>query len=162
MIEMYIMGSSPLVSAGRRCLPGHLAEHAPAATQPHAAADGLNPGATGVFSMDIITTRGGFGYRADAVFVAFGLIRVVVIPVIVMALSFGRRYRSSNRKAACLPEWCHSARIEAAMWMVSGLIVAAHGTVTWISTYRPDPLPDGLESVCLYTGLYVLQSKPDV
>ena len=64
---------------------------------------------------------------------------IVVIPVVVMALWFPRRYRASNRQAVYMPNWCRSARIESAMWLVPGLIVAALGTMTWITTYRLDP-----------------------
>jgi len=70
---------------------------------------------------------------------AFGLMLIVVVPVIVMALWFARRYRAYNRKAAFTPDWCRSAKIESAMWLVPAVIVAALGVMTWIGTHRLDP-----------------------
>jgi cytochrome o ubiquinol oxidase subunit 2 len=64
---------------------------------------------------------------------------IVVIPVIVMAIVFPWRYRASNTKATYSPNWSHSGRIEAVVWLVPCVIVAGLATVTWISTHDLDP-----------------------
>jgi cytochrome o ubiquinol oxidase subunit II len=81
---------------------------------------------------------------------AFGLMLIVVIPVIAMALWFARRYRASNREAVYMPKWCRSAKIESGMWLVPGIIVAAPGSLTGITTHRLDPykpISPGVEPV---------------
>ncbi|HEY6834432.1 MAG TPA: ubiquinol oxidase subunit II [Pseudolabrys sp.] len=67
------------------------------------------------------------------------LMLIVVIPVIVMAIVFPWRYRASNTKATYSPNWSHSGRIEAVVWLVPCVIVAGLATVTWISTHDLDP-----------------------
>jgi cytochrome o ubiquinol oxidase subunit 2 len=67
------------------------------------------------------------------------LMLIVVVPVIVMTLAFAWRYRASNSAATYAPEWEHSRGIETVVWLVPCLIIAALGTVTWISSHRLDP-----------------------
>jgi cytochrome o ubiquinol oxidase subunit II len=67
------------------------------------------------------------------------LMLVVVIPVIVMAIVFPWRYRASNTRATYAPNWSHSGRIEAVVWLVPCVIIAGLATVTWISTHDLDP-----------------------
>jgi cytochrome o ubiquinol oxidase subunit 2 len=70
---------------------------------------------------------------------AFGLMLIVVIPVIVMSLWFPRRYRASNTKSPYTPNWCRSGKIDLVVWLVPALIVAALGTLAWTTTHRLDP-----------------------
>ncbi|MGB2730632.1 MAG: ubiquinol oxidase subunit II [Methylovirgula sp.] len=67
------------------------------------------------------------------------LMLIVVIPVIAMTLAFAWRYRESNTNATFTPDWEHSNRIEAVVWLVPFLIVAVLGYVTWTSTHKLDP-----------------------
>lgn len=46
------------------------------------------------------------------------LMLIVVIPVIVMTLAFAWKYRASNTQAEYKPDWHHSNRIEAVVWLV--------------------------------------------
>jgi cytochrome o ubiquinol oxidase subunit II len=73
------------------------------------------------------------------ILLATGLMLIVVVPVIAMTLAFAWRYRASNSDAVYAPEWDHSRGIEAVVWLVPCLIIAALGTVTWVSTHRLDP-----------------------
>lgn len=67
------------------------------------------------------------------------LMLLVVVPVIVMTFAFAWRYRASNTRAAYAPNWAHSNKIEAVIWLVPCLIIAVLATVTWISTHKLDP-----------------------
>jgi cytochrome o ubiquinol oxidase subunit 2 len=67
------------------------------------------------------------------------LMLIVVVPVIAMTLAFAWRYRESNEEATFAPDWAHSNKIEAVIWLVPCLIVAVLGYVTWTSTHKLDP-----------------------
>ena len=75
----------------------------------------------------------------DLILLSTSLMLLVVIPVILMTLWFGWRYRASNRKATYAPEWEHSTRIEAVVWAIPCLIILGLATITWISTHQLDP-----------------------
>jgi cytochrome o ubiquinol oxidase subunit 2 len=49
------------------------------------------------------------------------------------------RYRAGNASAVYRPEWRRSRLIESLVWLVPAGIVAALGTLVWISTHRLDP-----------------------
>jgi cytochrome o ubiquinol oxidase subunit 2 len=71
--------------------------------------------------------------------IAFALMLIVVIPVIVMALWFPRRYKASNPKGDYAPKWSHSHKIELIVWLVPAAIVTALSILTWKETHRLDP-----------------------
>jgi cytochrome o ubiquinol oxidase subunit 2 len=71
--------------------------------------------------------------------VAFALMLIVVIPVIVMALWFPRRYKASNPKGDYAPKWSYSRKIELTVWLVPAAIVTALSILTWKETHRLDP-----------------------
>lgn len=73
------------------------------------------------------------------ILLATGLMLVVVIPVIVMALAFAWRYRASNTTATYAPDWAHSGKIEAVVWLVPCVIVGILAMVTWTSSHELDP-----------------------
>ncbi|MGA7979200.1 MAG: ubiquinol oxidase subunit II [Chromatiaceae bacterium] len=75
----------------------------------------------------------------NVILVAFGLMLIVVVPVIIMSLVIPWRYRATNTKAVYAPNWKHSNRIEAVVWTVPTVIVAALGVLVWFSTHRLDP-----------------------
>ena len=71
---------------------------------------------------------------------AFGLMLIVVIPVIAMTLLFGWRYRRSNASVAkYLPDWAHSNVIEAVVWIVPCAIIAVLALLTWKTSHTLDP-----------------------
>lgn len=70
---------------------------------------------------------------------AFGLMLIVVIPVIVMTLLFGWRYRRSNSLAKYTPDWAHSNVIEAVVWVVPCAIIAVLALLTWKTSHTLDP-----------------------
>jgi len=70
---------------------------------------------------------------------AFALMLIVVIPVIVMAIWFPRRYSASDPKGDYAPKWSRSARIDLIVWLVPAVIVLALGILTWRGSHRLDP-----------------------
>lgn len=88
----------------------------------------------------LLDPDGPIGYDERSIMIlSTGLMLIVVIPVIVMTLAFAWRYRESNTKATFAPDWSHSNKIEAVVWLVPCLIVAVLATVTWVSTHKLDP-----------------------
>jgi cytochrome o ubiquinol oxidase subunit 2 len=73
------------------------------------------------------------------IYVAIGLMLLVVIPVFVMAVWFPWKYRASNPKATYAPKWSHSVRIELVIWLVPVAIVTALSILVWTETHRLDP-----------------------
>ncbi|UYG06573.1 ubiquinol oxidase subunit II [Halomonas sp. M4R1S46] len=70
---------------------------------------------------------------------AFGLMQIVVVPVIVMTLLFAWRYRRSNRDATYQPDWAHSNKIEAVVWLIPCVIIAFLALLTWYTSHSLDP-----------------------
>ncbi|HKB59224.1 MAG TPA: ubiquinol oxidase subunit II [Gallionellaceae bacterium] len=70
---------------------------------------------------------------------AFALMLIVVIPVVVMALWFPRRYRADNPRGGYDPKWTDSARIDTVVWLIPAVIVAVLATLTWRESHRLDP-----------------------
>jgi len=70
---------------------------------------------------------------------AIGLMLIVVLPAIVMALWFSRKYRASNTNATYAPKWDYSARIDWVIWLVPLAIVIALSYLVWTGTFRLDP-----------------------
>jgi cytochrome o ubiquinol oxidase subunit 2 len=64
---------------------------------------------------------------------------VIVVPTILLAFWMAWRYRASNTKAAYLPEWSYSGRIEAIVWAIPILVIMFLGGVIWIGSYELDP-----------------------
>lgn len=73
------------------------------------------------------------------ILIAFGLMLLVVIPVIVMAVWFPLKYRESRQAADYAPDWAHSGKIELVMWLVPLVIVLLLSALLWRDTHRLDP-----------------------
>jgi cytochrome o ubiquinol oxidase subunit 2 len=69
---------------------------------------------------------------------AFGLMMIVVIPVIAMTILFATRYHLS-KKARYEPDWSHSTPIEIVVWLVPLVIIAFLGWLTWQTSHSLDP-----------------------
>ncbi len=70
--------------------------------------------------------------------IGFALMLIVVVPVVVMAFWFPRRYKASSPKDYD-PNWSHSRRIDLVIWSVPAIIVTALAIVAWHETHRLDP-----------------------
>lgn len=91
-------------------------------------------------NMEILSPKGDIGAQEKTLlFTATGLMLLVVIPVIIMILTFAWKYRASNTKADYQPKWAHSTAIEVVVWTVPCIIVAFLAVITWRSTHALDP-----------------------
>jgi cytochrome o ubiquinol oxidase subunit 2 len=70
---------------------------------------------------------------------AFGLMLIVVIPVIIMTFVFAWKYRASNKQATYMPKWDNSHAIEAVVWTVPAIIVLILSVLVWRSTHELTP-----------------------
>ncbi len=97
-------------------------------------------------SMVLFHPHGPVGHTEESLIITASiLMAIVVVPVMVMAVVFARRYRASNTKASYAPEWSHSKAIEAVVWVVPGIIVVILSVLVWIyshslNPYRPLPV----------------------
>jgi cytochrome o ubiquinol oxidase subunit 2 len=64
---------------------------------------------------------------------------IVVIPVTVMGVWFPYRYRKGNTTQEYKPNWEHSNKIEAIVWLIPVLIIIVLGVITFITSYSVDP-----------------------
>lgn len=70
---------------------------------------------------------------------SFGLMLIVVIPVIIMTIVFGWHYRRTNLEAKYSPEWSHSNKIEVVVWLIPSVIILFLAILTWQTTHEYDP-----------------------
>jgi len=70
---------------------------------------------------------------------AFGLMLLVIVPVIIMALWFPWKYRETNTEAVYAPKWSHSKTIEWIVWTIPAVIVTVLSILIWQTTHRLDP-----------------------
>ncbi|XMR43518.1 cytochrome o ubiquinol oxidase subunit II [Escherichia coli] len=88
----------------------------------------------------LLDPKGQIGLEQKSlILTALGLMLIVVIPVIIMAVVFARKYRASNTDAKYTPDWSHSNKIEAVVWTVPVIIVVILATITWKTSHELDP-----------------------
>ena len=90
--------------------------------------------------MALLDPKGPIGADEKSIIIlATCLMLIIVVPVIIMTVAFAWRYRASNVRATFAPNWAHSSKIEAVVWLVPCVIIAVLATVTWVSTHKLDP-----------------------
>jgi heme/copper-type cytochrome/quinol oxidase subunit 2 len=62
---------------------------------------------------------------------AMFLMLIVVVPVYVLIIFIGRRYRAENTKAKYTPNWEHSRMEELVWWAIPFEIVLVLAALTW-------------------------------
>jgi len=88
----------------------------------------------------VLQSKGQIGQKeAELIYLAFGLMLIVVVPVFIMVVFFAYRYRASNTKANYAPKWSDSKKIEWIIWMVPVAIIAILSYLTWTKTKELDP-----------------------
>lgn len=94
----------------------------------------------GCSNMFLLNPKGPIGDAERFVIIAaVVLMLIVVVPVFVMVVWFPWRYRASNTKAAYMPKWNESTKIDLAMWLVPVAIVTALGILSWSTSHSLDP-----------------------
>ena len=94
----------------------------------------------GCSQMVLLDPKGPVGsIEKFVILTAFGLMLLVVIPVLIMVFWFPWKYRAANKKADYAPKWNFSAKIEIIVWTVPALIVICLGILAWKTTYLLDP-----------------------
>jgi cytochrome o ubiquinol oxidase subunit 2 len=88
----------------------------------------------------VLDPKGPVGMQERSLIItATVLMLLVVVPVIALTLVFAWRYRASNDKAEYRPDWAHSGRIEAVVWLIPCVIVSILGVLAWRSSHELDP-----------------------
>lgn len=91
-------------------------------------------------SLALFDPKGDIGAQEKTlIIIALGLMLLVVVPVIVLTLYFGWRYRASNTRATYAPRWAHSTAIEVVVWSIPCVIVAVLAVLIWRTTHSLDP-----------------------
>lgn len=74
------------------------------------------------------------------------LMLIVVLPVIVMSITFLYHYQVSHKTRDYKPNWSHSYLLESIWWGIPCVIIAILAVMTWKKTYELDPYKpiDGL------------------
>ncbi|ADV33644.1 ubiquinol oxidase, subunit II [Candidatus Blochmanniella vafra str. BVAF] len=74
------------------------------------------------------------------IIIAFGMMLIIVIPVIIMTLLFTIKYRATNNTHTKYnPNWIESKKIEYATWIIPIIIIIILSILTWHSTHKLDP-----------------------
>jgi cytochrome o ubiquinol oxidase subunit II len=88
----------------------------------------------------VLDPKGPIGMQERSIILtATVLMLIVVVPVIALTLFFAWRYRASNEKAEYRPNWSHSNKIEAVVWLIPCVIIATLGVITWRTSHTLDP-----------------------
>ena len=88
----------------------------------------------------LMNPKGQIGLEQKSlILTALMLMLIVVIPVIIMAIAFARKYRAANTGATYAPNWAHSNKIEAVVWTVPVIIIVILATITWKTSHELDP-----------------------
>ncbi|MFT4192920.1 MAG: ubiquinol oxidase subunit II [Comamonas sp.] len=91
-------------------------------------------------NLTVLDPKGQVGIaQKELLIICTVLMLLIVIPVIIMTLTFAWKYRESNTQAEYLPDWSHSNKIEAFVWGVPLVIVAILAVLTWKSSHALDP-----------------------
>jgi cytochrome o ubiquinol oxidase subunit 2 len=91
-------------------------------------------------SEGVLAPVGPVGVLEDQIlYETFAAMMLVVVPVIALILGFAWWFRASNRKAAYLPRWNYSGRIEFAVWIIPLLLIVFLATLAWSGSHDLDP-----------------------
>jgi cytochrome o ubiquinol oxidase subunit 2 len=72
-------------------------------------------------------------------FNSLGIMLAIVIPTILATLAAAFWFRASNRRAAYLPDFEYSGRLELLVWSIPAMTVLLVGGVAWIGAHDLDP-----------------------
>ena len=72
-------------------------------------------------------------------FDTLALMLIVVLPVIIMSITFVYHYQVSHKIRDYKPNWGHNTYLEALWWGIPCVIILVLATVTWKKTHQLDP-----------------------
>jgi len=72
-------------------------------------------------------------------FNTLALMLIVVLPVIVMSITFVYHYRASHPRRDYKPNWSHSYFLETLWWGIPCFIIVVLAVLTWKKTHELDP-----------------------
>jgi cytochrome o ubiquinol oxidase subunit 2 len=91
-------------------------------------------------SEGVLAPAGPVGAAEDQIlFETFAAMLLVVVPVIALILAFAWWFRASNPRAAYLPTWNYSGRIEFTIWIIPLLLILFLATLAWSGSHDLDP-----------------------
>jgi cytochrome o ubiquinol oxidase subunit 2 len=97
-------------------------------------------------SEGVLAPKGPVGQAEKTILLdATVIMLAVVVPVIVLTLTFAWWFRAGNKRARYRPDWEYSGRIEMIIWSIPALIVLFLGGIAWIGSHDLDP-PRRLQS----------------
>src|SRR5438046_7722750 len=70
---------------------------------------------------------------------SLGIMLAIVIPTILATLAVAFWFRSSNWRAAYLPDFEYSGRLELLVWSIPAMTVLLVGGVAWVGSHELDP-----------------------
>jgi cytochrome o ubiquinol oxidase subunit 2 len=70
---------------------------------------------------------------------SLAIMLTIVVPTIAATLAFAWWFRASNTRAAYLPDFTYSGRIELIVWAIPLLVIMLLGGVAWIGSHDLDP-----------------------
>ncbi len=90
--------------------------------------------------LGMLTPKGLIAYQERKLFFdTLALMLIVVLPVIVMSITFINHYRISHREADYHPDWGHSYFLESLWWGIPCVIIFILAVMTWRSSHELDP-----------------------
>ena len=73
------------------------------------------------------------------IFNSLGIMLAIVIPTILATLAVAFWFRASNSRAAYLPDFEYSGRLELLVWSIPAMTVLLVGGVAWVGAHDLDP-----------------------
>ena len=70
---------------------------------------------------------------------SLAIMLAIVIPTILVTVTFAWWFRESNPRARYRPAWAYSGRLELIVWSIPALAIFFLGGVAWISSHELDP-----------------------
>lgn len=70
---------------------------------------------------------------------SLAIMLAIVIPTILITLTYAWWFRASNERARYRPAWAYSGHLELIVWSIPALAIFFLGGVAWISSHELDP-----------------------
>jgi cytochrome o ubiquinol oxidase subunit 2 len=94
----------------------------------------------GSHSIAVLHPKGWVGMQErDLIVKVCFIMMLIVIPVVVLCIYFGWKYRDGKEGSTYQPEWDNSHLIEAIWWGVPLIIIIVFSVWTWTSSHELDP-----------------------